>query len=370
MRKDVMSAQVDLSVIVPCFNEEEGLLEFHRRMTASCAESGAARYEIIYVNDGSSDGTLKTMLDLQRKDRFVSVIDLARNHGHQIALSAGLAHARGKCVLTIDADLQDPPELLPVMMHKMKEGADVVYAQRHQRWGESMFKRMTAFVFYRLIARIGSTRIPVDTGDFRLMRREVVDVLINMPRYAVPLVPLSAMIIGVGLDEALEWMMTRGRWFRTIINDTLVPFCVFASFGAIAQNARFVMLRQASLLGDERNLTSMFLREPVVQQGSPQKFVVIQQSFVPRSFYVAPTLFYVNALRAAGRSIEILPPSVISPVGFSTARIPVGFNAAVMCGAVSRNATTVQVTLKPMLVEGECAIYELQPNDINIFNVN
>jgi polyisoprenyl-phosphate glycosyltransferase len=176
-----MSGYLDLSVVVPCFNEEEGLLEFHRRMMASCAESGVASYEIIYVNDGSSDGTFRIMRDLQCQNHFVRVIDLARNHGHQIALSAGLAHARGECVLTIDADLQDPPELLPLMMRKIQDGADVVYAQRRVRRGESVFKRATAFVFYRLLGRIGGTPIPVDTGDFRLMRREVVDVLVKMP---------------------------------------------------------------------------------------------------------------------------------------------------------------------------------------------
>jgi dolichol-phosphate mannosyltransferase len=179
--KNLMGGFVDLSVVVPCFNEEEGLLEFHRRMTASCAETDAASYEIIYVNDGSSDGTFATMRDLQCQNPFVRVIDLARNYGHQVALSAGLAHARGKCVLTIDADLQDPPELLPLMMRKIEEGADVVYAQRRQRRGEGVFKRATAFLFYRLLARVGGTPIPVDTGDFRLMRREVVDVLVNMP---------------------------------------------------------------------------------------------------------------------------------------------------------------------------------------------
>jgi dolichol-phosphate mannosyltransferase len=181
MSEDLMSGFVDVSVVVPCFNEEEGLLEFHRRMTASCEETDAASYEIVYVNDGSSDGTFRIMRDLQCQNRFVRVIDLARNYGHQIALSAGLAHARGECVLTIDADLQDPPELLPLMMRKIKEGADVVYAQRRQRRGEGVFKRAAAFLFYRLLTRIGGTPIPVDTGDFRLMRREVVDVLVNMP---------------------------------------------------------------------------------------------------------------------------------------------------------------------------------------------
>jgi dolichol-phosphate mannosyltransferase len=121
------------------------------------------------------------MRQLQQQDHCVKIIDLARNYGHQIALSAGLAHARGACVLAIDADLQDPPELLPAMMKKIEEGADVVYAQRDLRKGEGWFKLVTASVFYRLLGSMGETKIPVDTGDFRLMKRNVVDVLVRMP---------------------------------------------------------------------------------------------------------------------------------------------------------------------------------------------
>jgi dolichol-phosphate mannosyltransferase len=176
-----MSGKTDLSVVVPCFNEEESLPEFHRRMTFACKAAGVATYEIIYVNDGSNDGSLKIMGQLQQHDHCVRIIDLARNYGHQIALSAGLAHARGANVLAIDADLQDPPELLPVMMRKIEEGADVVYAQRTIRRGESWLKRGIAALFYRLLGRIGDTRIPVDTGDFRLMKRDVVDALVRMP---------------------------------------------------------------------------------------------------------------------------------------------------------------------------------------------
>jgi glycosyltransferase involved in cell wall biosynthesis len=176
-----MSANTDLSVVVPCFNEEEGLPEFHRRMAGACTAAGVATYEIIYINDGSNDSSLKIMRQLQEQDHCVRIIDLARNHGHQIALSAGLAHARGAYVLAIDADLQDPPELLAAMMQKIEEGADVVYAQRKIRKGESRFKLYTAAAFYRLLGRVGGSQIPVDTGDFRLMKRNVVDVLVNMP---------------------------------------------------------------------------------------------------------------------------------------------------------------------------------------------
>src|SRR5262249_21556816 len=173
-----MTRKIDLSVIAPCFNEEECLPQFHRRMTLACRGCGVAAYEVIYVNDGSSDTTLDKMRHLQQQDDCVRIVDLARNHGHQIALSAGLAHSRGTRVLTIDADLQDPPELLPVMMRKMVEGVDVVYARRNLRKGESTFKLATATLFYRLLGHISGTQIPTDTGDFRLMRRNVVDVLI------------------------------------------------------------------------------------------------------------------------------------------------------------------------------------------------
>ncbi len=176
--------------------------------------------------------------------------------------------------------------------------------------------------------------------------------------YVVPLLPPSAMVIGVGLDEVLEWITMRWRQFRIIVNGTLVSFCVFVSLGVMGQSARFVRLNEEVLIDDERNLTSMFLRDPVVQYGSPQKFVVIQESFPrsqsdlgdPSSFYVAPTLFYVNALRAAGHTIEILPPS---------ASIPAGFNAAVMCGAMRPHAATAQTVVTAILIAGKCGIYQL-----------
>ena len=176
-----MNGNVDLSIVAPCFNEEECLPQFHARMTRGCRASRVGRYEIIYVNDGSTDSSLDVMRRLQQQDQSVRVIDLARNYGHQIALSAGLAHTRGTRVLTIDADLQDPPELLSNMMQMMDAGADVVYAQRNLRKGESRFKLATASLFYRLLGRLGGTQIPADTGDFRLMKRNVVDVLISMP---------------------------------------------------------------------------------------------------------------------------------------------------------------------------------------------
>jgi dolichol-phosphate mannosyltransferase len=148
---------------------------------AACEAAGEADYEIVLVNDGSKDGTWRAIVDTCNSDHKVVGVDLSRNHGHQLALSAGLSLCRGRRVLVIDADLQDPPELLPEMMRLMDEGADVVYGQRKTRVGETAFKRSTAAAFYRLLQRVTDTDIPVDTGDFRLMRREVVDVLNAMP---------------------------------------------------------------------------------------------------------------------------------------------------------------------------------------------
>lgn len=176
-----MSIVPALSVVVPLYNEEACLPEFYRRMTAACQASKVGSYELIFVNDGSSDGSLDILLRLQKADSTVRIVDMARNHGHQLALSAGLAHARGDRVLAIDADLQDPPELLSAMMTQMDAGADVVYAQRNRRAGEPRFKLATAALFYRLLAQISDTHIPVDTGDFRLMSRRVVDVIVSMP---------------------------------------------------------------------------------------------------------------------------------------------------------------------------------------------
>jgi len=169
-----------LSIVVPCYNEQEGLPEFHRRMTAVC-RALALPYELILVNDGSRDRTWEVINDLGRADPALVAVNLARNHGHQLAASAGLSVCRGQRILLIDADLQDPPELLPAMMARLDDGADVVYGQRRRRRQESFFKLATAFLFYRLIAALATVPIPPDTGDFRLMTRRVLDVLLAMP---------------------------------------------------------------------------------------------------------------------------------------------------------------------------------------------
>jgi dolichol-phosphate mannosyltransferase len=168
-------------VVAPCYNEEAGIPELHRRLAAACRSILAENYEIVLIDDGSRDGTWNVINQLAQVDRKVVAVHLARNHGHQLAVTAGLALSRGERVLIIDADLQDPPELIGDMMRLMDEGADVVYGQRRTRASDTVFKRATAALFYRLLRRISDVDIPIDTGDFRLMSRRVVDALQIMP---------------------------------------------------------------------------------------------------------------------------------------------------------------------------------------------
>ena len=171
-----------LSVVVPCFNEEACLLELHRRLTASARSAVGDDYELVLINDGSADKSWSVMQQIASSDRHVVAINLSRNHGHQLALTAGLDLCRGEKILIIDADLQDPPELLSAMLVKMREQeADVVYGVRQSRIGETAFKRATAHGFYRLLSRATEIDIPVDTGDFRLMSRRALEAFLAMP---------------------------------------------------------------------------------------------------------------------------------------------------------------------------------------------
>ena len=172
-----------LSVIIPCYNEEDVLPATHERLTRVL--SGMAEdYELIFVNDGSRDATQEMLTELQLFDSHVRVMLLSRNFGHQIAVTAGLEEAAGAAVVIIDADLQDPPELIPEMVQLWREGNEVVYGVRLERQGESKFKLWTAKVFYRLINRLSETKMPLDAGDFRLIDRKVVGVLKAMPERA------------------------------------------------------------------------------------------------------------------------------------------------------------------------------------------
>jgi dolichol-phosphate mannosyltransferase len=167
------------SIIAPVFNEEETLPHFYQRVVA-VMEQVAESFEVVFVNDGSRDGSLRILKDLHERDPRLRIIDFSRNFGHQIAISAGLDYAQGDAVIILDADLQDPPEVIPDLIAHWKNGAEVVYAQRTSRKGETRFKLLTAAMFYRLITRITSVEIPRDTGDFRLLDRHVVDTLVTM----------------------------------------------------------------------------------------------------------------------------------------------------------------------------------------------
>ena len=169
-----------LSVVVPCLNEEQIIRETHERLT-EVFEQIAADPEFIYVDDGSTDSSAELLRDIQGSDQRVRVIRFSRNFGHQMAITAGLEHASGDAVVVIDGDLQDPPEMIQSLFEKWLEGNDVVYGVRSQRDGETAFKRWTAKVFYRVIGRLSDTNMPVDTGDFRLMDRSVVNALLEMP---------------------------------------------------------------------------------------------------------------------------------------------------------------------------------------------
>lgn len=168
------------SVVVPCFNEEAVLKETYAQLQAALADIGLES-EIIFVDDGSADATLQILLQLQEDDPDLRVIALSRNFGHQVAVTAGLEHAEGDVVGVIDADLQDPPEVFAEMLAEWRLGADVVYAVRAHRAGETAFKTWSAKRFYRLINAISDVDIPLDTGDFRLMDRCAVDALLAMP---------------------------------------------------------------------------------------------------------------------------------------------------------------------------------------------
>jgi polyisoprenyl-phosphate glycosyltransferase len=181
-RRDATSKVDDqpvISVVAPVFNEAPTLPLFVERV-AQALEPLGEPWELVLINDGSRDKSLDVMVDLHERDGRVKVVSFSRNFGHQLAITAGLDYARGAAVVIIDSDLQDPPEVIPELFAKWREGYGIVFAQRGERQGETWFKKTTAAFFYRLIRRITNVNIPVDTGDFRLMDRKVVDTLKRM----------------------------------------------------------------------------------------------------------------------------------------------------------------------------------------------
>lgn len=182
MQTSPPAAPVDLSVIIPIYNEEANIAALYERLRGVLDPMQLpGSYEFIFINDGSRDQSLALIQTLALRDPRVRYLDFSRNFGHQIAVTAGLDRAEGQAVCIIDADLQDPPELIPQLLAKLREGYEVVYAKRRSRQGESAAKKLTAKLFYRILASITHISIPVDTGDFRVISRKVVEALRRMP---------------------------------------------------------------------------------------------------------------------------------------------------------------------------------------------
>lgn len=179
-KENYMKGKIIYSIVVPLYNEEAVIEESYKRLKV-VMEASKENYEIIFVNDGSFDKTRYMVEAMCKKDEHIKLINFSRNFGHQAAITAGMKEAAGKAIVVIDADLQDPPEVILEMIKKWKQGYEVVYGRRSKREGESFFKKFTAKIFYRLLRRMTSIDIPVDAGDFRLIDRKVCDALNSLP---------------------------------------------------------------------------------------------------------------------------------------------------------------------------------------------
>ncbi len=224
---------VTFSIVAPIFNELENIPELYRRVQAVMSAMPGS-WELVLVDDGSTDGSTERILDLAKQDKHVRPVIFARNFGHQVAITAGWDYARGDAVVIIDADLQDPPEVIPDLIAKWREGYEVVYAVRAEREGETWFKKMTASLFYRIVHRITDVKIPVDTGDFRLMDRKVVDVLKTMrERYRFPR-GMSAWVgfrqIGVPYKRAVRFAGVTKYPFKKMLKLALNAITGFSYF--------------------------------------------------------------------------------------------------------------------------------------------
>jgi len=225
-----------ISVIAPVYNEEECLPEFYDRVTRVLKDLGLS-YEVIFVDDGSIDSSPEILRGFRTKDPLVRVLRFSRNFGHQIALKAGIDHAAGQAVISIDADLQDPPEIIPEFLKKWHEGFDVVYAFRVKREGETLFKKWTAFLFYRLLRAVSGVDLPVDAGDFRLISRRVADKVREVKRKNLYLRGLIAWMgykqAGVPIHREARFAGKTKYSLRKMLGLALSGFIQFSPLGRI-----------------------------------------------------------------------------------------------------------------------------------------
>lgn len=239
------------SIVVPILNEDEVLTEFHRRLTA-IMDGLKEPYEIVFVNDGSTDDSLSIMEKLHSQDRKIKIIDLSRNFGHQLALTAGIDYALGEAVIIMDADLQDPPEVIPKLIEKWKEGYQVVYGIRKRRDAEKFFKKIGSSLFYRLLYAMTDVTIPRDAGDFRLLDRKIVQSMNRMrerDRY------IRGLTSWIGFNQTGIVYHRRGRFaghtkypfsklvklaFDGIVSFTTFPLRIAAYFGFLVAAICFV----------------------------------------------------------------------------------------------------------------------------------
>jgi len=221
------------SIVAPIFNEHECLPEFYKRI-CKVMDATHSAWELLLIDDGSTDGSTQIILELARKDQRVHPLIFARNFGHQIAVTAGMDHAAGQAVIVIDADLQDPPEVIAKLITKWQEGYQVVYAVRRKREGESWFKLTTASLFYRLIYQITDVKIPLDTGDFRLLDRQVVKVMGSMHERHRFLRGMAAWVgfrqVGVPYDRKERFAGTTKYPFRKMLKLALNAITGFSYF--------------------------------------------------------------------------------------------------------------------------------------------
>ena len=242
----------DLSVVIPIYNEEGNIPVLYERLTA-VLEGMNITYQLIFINDGSRDRSMELLHGLAAKDARVKYIDFSRNFGHQVALSAGLDRTQGEAVVMMDADLQDPPEMLVELYQKYKEGYEVVYARRRSRQGETYFKKSATLVFYRLLSRMSSIEIPLDTGDFRIIDHKVVEMLRRMPE---KIKYLRGQISWIGFrqtsieyDRPERYAGETGYSFRKLMGLALdgitgfsdVPLKIVTYFGLIVTGFAFIM---------------------------------------------------------------------------------------------------------------------------------